>query len=104
MTDQTAEEPEEAAGTDGEEGEKSASGRRIPGKKLILFIVLPLLLIGGAGGGIYASVRRRTVSHLPLRNVSRETFTPLPPLRVHREVVVHELIHKLGQAPANRVG
>ena len=55
MTDQTAEEPEEAAGTDGEEGEKSASGRRIPGKKLVLFIVLPLLLIGGAGGGIYAS-------------------------------------------------
>ncbi len=56
MTDQTTtEEPEVEAGADGEAGEGSARGRRIPGKKLVLFIVLPFLLIGAAGGGIYAS-------------------------------------------------
>ncbi len=56
MTDQTAtEEPEDKAGADGEDGEASATGRRIPGKKLVLFIVLPFLLIGAASGGIYAS-------------------------------------------------
>jgi hypothetical protein len=37
-----------------------------------------------------------TKSHRPARKVSRETFTPLPSLRVDREVVVHELIHELG--------
>ncbi len=53
MTDQTTtENPEVEEGAD---GEGSASGRRIPGKKLVLFIVLPFLLIGAAGGGIYAS-------------------------------------------------
>ncbi len=56
MTDQTAtEEPEVEAGADGEDGEGPAQGRRVPGKKLVLFIVLPFLLIGTAGGGIYAS-------------------------------------------------
>ncbi len=56
MTDQTANKgPEQEARADGDDGEKSATGRRIPGKKLVLFIVLPLLLIGAAGGGIYAS-------------------------------------------------
>ena len=56
MTDQTATEgPEVEAGADGEDGEGSASGRRIPGKKLVLFIFLPFLLIGATGGGIYAS-------------------------------------------------
>jgi flagellar FliL protein len=56
MTDQTAtEEPEVEAGADGEDGEGPATGRRVPGKKLVLFIVLPFLLIGAIGGGIYAS-------------------------------------------------
>ncbi len=56
MTDQkTTEDPEVKAGADGEDGEGSAGGRRIPGKKLVLFIILPFLLIGSAGGGIYAS-------------------------------------------------
>ena len=56
MTDQTAtEEPDVEAGADGEDGEGPAQGRRISGKKLVLFIVLPFLLIGAAGGGIYAS-------------------------------------------------
>lgn len=56
MTDQAAaDEPEAEEGADGEDGESPAGGRRIPGKKLVLFIVLPFLLIGVAGGGIYAS-------------------------------------------------
>ncbi len=56
MTDQTTtEEPEVDAGADVEDGEGPARGRRNPGKKLVLFIILPLLLIGTAGGGIYAS-------------------------------------------------
>ena len=56
MTDQTAtEEPDGEAGTDIEDSEGSKSGRRMPGKKLVLFIVLPFLLIGATGGGIYAS-------------------------------------------------
>ena len=56
MTDQTAtEEPEDEAGTEGEASDDSKTGRRIPGKKLVLFIVLPLLLISATGGGIYAS-------------------------------------------------
>ncbi len=56
MTDQTAtEEPEVEAGADGEDGAGPARGRRVPGKKLVLFIILPFLLIGAAGGGIYAS-------------------------------------------------
>lgn len=56
MTDQTTtEEPEVEAGADGEDGEGSARGHRVPGKKLVLFIILPFLLIGMTGGGIYAS-------------------------------------------------
>ena len=56
MTDQTgSDEPEDEAVADGEDNEGSKSGRRVPGKKLVLFIVLPFLLIGAAGGGIYAS-------------------------------------------------
>ena len=56
MTDQTAtEEPEVEAGADGEDGGSPAAGRRVPGKKLVLFIILPLLLISATGGGIYAS-------------------------------------------------
>ncbi len=53
MTDQTTtEEPEVEAAAD---GAGPARGRRVPGKKLVLFIILPFLLIGAAGGGIYAS-------------------------------------------------
>ncbi len=56
MTDQTTiEEPEVEAAADGEDGAGPARGRRVPGKKLILVIILPFLLIGAAGGGIYAS-------------------------------------------------
>lgn len=56
MTDQTTtEEPDVEAAADGENGAGPARGRRVPGKKLVLFIILPFLLIGAAGGGIYAS-------------------------------------------------
>ncbi len=56
MTDQAStEDPEVQAGADGEGGEGPARGRRVPGKKLVLFIILPFLLIGATGGGIYAS-------------------------------------------------
>jgi flagellar FliL protein len=56
MTDQAAtEDPENEAGADGEDGEAPARGGRVLGKRLVLFIFLPFLLIGAAGGGIYAS-------------------------------------------------
>lgn len=56
MTDQTTtEEPDVERAADGEDGAGSARGRRVPGKKLVLVIILPFLLIGAAGGGIYAS-------------------------------------------------
>ncbi len=56
MTDQTTtEEPDAKAAADGEDGAGPARGRRVPGKKLVLFIILPFLLIGAAGGGIYVS-------------------------------------------------
>ncbi len=56
MTDETAtKDSEDEAGADSQDSESSKSGRRIPGKKLVLFIVLPILLLGAAGGGIYAS-------------------------------------------------
>ena len=53
MTDETA--AEDSEGEAGAEGEDSASSGRVPGKKLVLFIVLPFLIIAAAGGGIYAS-------------------------------------------------
>ncbi len=56
MTNQTAtEETEFEEGANGEDGGGPGNGRRVPGKKLVLFIVLPFLLIGATGGGIYAS-------------------------------------------------
>lgn len=56
MTDETATDgAEDEAGADSKDGESPKSGRRIPGKKLVLFVVLPILLLGAAGGGIFAS-------------------------------------------------
>jgi flagellar FliL protein len=54
MTDQT-ENPDIEGDDKGADGEASARGRRIPGKKLVLFIGLPMLLIGLAGTGVYVS-------------------------------------------------
>ena len=54
-----ADEPEtteEDAGSDGEgEGEGEKKGGKLPVKKLALFVVLPLLLLGAAGGAVYVS-------------------------------------------------
>lgn len=38
-----------------DDGEAPARARRLPGKKLVLFIALPILLIGLAGMGVYFS-------------------------------------------------
>ncbi len=56
MTDQTATgDPDVEATAEGENGEGRASARRMPGKKLVLFIMLPLFLVGLAGAGVYVS-------------------------------------------------
>ncbi|MCH9000452.1 MAG: flagellar basal body-associated FliL family protein [Proteobacteria bacterium] len=39
----------------GADGEAPVGARRLPGKKLVLFIALPILLIGLAGAGVYFS-------------------------------------------------
>ncbi len=56
MTDQTNIQDPDAEGDDeGTDGEAPVRARRLPGKKLVLFIVLPMLLIGLAGMGVYFS-------------------------------------------------
>ncbi len=53
MTDQTNIQDPDAEGDDeGTDGEAPVRARRLPGKKLVLFIVLPMLLIGLAGMGV----------------------------------------------------
>ncbi len=50
--------PDPEAGADGPEGTDGEARRRsgrVPGKKLVLFIVLPMLLIGLVGAGVYFS-------------------------------------------------
>ncbi len=51
MTDQTDIQDPDAEG----DGETPVRARRLPGKKLVLFIALPMLLIGLAGAGVYVS-------------------------------------------------
>lgn len=54
MTDQAiAENPDAAGGAEGADAPKPSG--KMPGKKLILFIVLPVLLLIGGGGGVYFS-------------------------------------------------
>ena len=56
MTDLTATEIAEGDGAaEGAGGDATARSGRMPGKKLVLFIALPMLLIGLAGAGIYFS-------------------------------------------------
>ena len=56
MTDQTnIQDPDAEGDGEGAEGEASVRARRLPGKKLVLFIALPMLLIGLAGAGVYFS-------------------------------------------------
>jgi len=54
-TDDKARENEaDAEGAEGD-GEEQKSGRKMPGKKLVLFVVAPLLLLIVAGAGVYFS-------------------------------------------------
>ncbi len=46
-------EAEEATGAATGEAEQVPQRRRFPGKKLVLFIIAPLMLLGGAGAGAY---------------------------------------------------
>ncbi len=56
MADQTKnQDPDAENGDEGADGEAPVLARRLPGKKLVLFIALPILLIGLAGAGVYFS-------------------------------------------------
>ena len=56
MTDQTEiQDPNVEGDGEGADGEAPGGARRLPGKKLVLFIALPMLLIGLAGAGVYFS-------------------------------------------------
>ncbi len=56
MTDQTEiQDPNVEGDGEGADGEAPVRARRLPGKKLVLFIALPILLIGLAGAGVYFS-------------------------------------------------
>ena len=56
MTDQTnTQDPDAEGDGEGADGEAPVRDRRLPGKKLVLFIALPMLLIGLAGAGVYFS-------------------------------------------------
>ncbi len=56
MTDQTEiQDPNVEGDGEGADGEAPVRARRLPGKKLVLFIALPMLLIGLAGAGVYFS-------------------------------------------------
>ena len=58
MADQTKiQDPGVEDDGEGVDGEAPVRARRLPGKKLVLFIALPILLIGLAGAGVYT--RRR---------------------------------------------
>lgn len=50
--DAVAEGAESAEGAEGGEGEEGG-GRKLDAKKIILFIVLPLFILAGIGGGLY---------------------------------------------------
>ena len=56
MTDRTKiQDPDGEGGGEGADGQAPVRARRMPGKKLVLFIALPMLLIGLAGMGVYFS-------------------------------------------------
>ncbi len=56
MTDQSEiQDPNVKGDGEGADGEAPVRARRFPGKKLVLFIALPVLLIGLAGAGVYFS-------------------------------------------------
>ena len=58
MADEDEERPDDAdEGEDGEGGEGAPSSRwrRLPKRKLVLFVALPLLVLGGGAGGVIYS-------------------------------------------------
>ncbi|MCH9050538.1 MAG: flagellar basal body-associated FliL family protein [Proteobacteria bacterium] len=56
MTDQALEETEEVDGEESDEGEQEGSSRKkLSGKKLVLFIVLPIFVAGAGAAGVYYS-------------------------------------------------
>ena len=56
MTDQALEETEEVDGEESAEGEQEGSSRKkLSGKKLVLFIVLPIFVAGAGAAGVYYS-------------------------------------------------
>ncbi len=56
MTDQALEETEEVDGEESDEEEQEGSSRKkLSGKKLVLFIVLPMFVAGAGAAGVYYS-------------------------------------------------
>jgi flagellar FliL protein len=55
MTDQAIQSEDEIEGEGAEAGEGEGGKKRLSGKKLILFIVLPIVLLLGTGAGLYFS-------------------------------------------------
>jgi len=56
MAEDDVNENEDGAATEGGDGEEGGEAKAgFNAKKLILFVVLPLLLLGGVGGGLYVS-------------------------------------------------
>ena len=55
MTDQALEETEEVDEESTEEEQEGSSGKKLSGKKLVLFIVLPIFVIGAGAAGVYYS-------------------------------------------------
>ena len=56
MTDQALEETEEVDGEESAEGEQEGSSRKkLSGKKLVLFIVLPMFVASAGAAGVYYS-------------------------------------------------
>ncbi len=55
MTDQALEETEEVDEESTEEEQEGSSGKKLSGKKLVLFIVLPIFVIAAGAAGVYYS-------------------------------------------------
>lgn len=68
---------EETEGFEGEDLEGDGSRRRLSGKKLVLFILLPiLLLLGGAGAAYFLGVFRGAEEHPPAEEGEHQEAEP----------------------------
>ena len=106
MTDQAAtEDPENEAGADGEDGEAPARGGRVLGKRLVLFIILPFLLIGAAGGGIYASGLLDSILGIEEHDGEIAAAEVLGPSVYYEraEGLQHEFLGRTGKRPVNQI-